>query len=675
MFDLIKIFDQKDLVSTSNFPHAKFSFPNFNPVQSRIIEFHDKNANFLISAPTSCGKTCVAEVLLSFELRVNKKKGMYIAPLKALAQEKYDDWTSENHHFSDLNVSICTGDFLLTAKRKKELEKADIIIMSNEMLNNRLRNYKSEKSEFLTEVGTLVMDEFQIISSLNRGSHIESGLMKFAKINQKSRIVLLSATVPNSEEIGKWICSLTNKNTYLLESSYRPCPLSLHYEKYYNLVNSYEENEQQKVYSALQIIESYVDDKFLVFVHTKKTGDLMLKTLRKAGIECELHNADVEKSKRNKVEKRFREDPKLRVVVATSTLAIGCNFPARRVIVVGVHRGLSEVSSNDIQQFCGRAGRPQYDDCGDAYILLPETEIGHYVQKLQKLQKIQSQMLGEKDDFKTLAFHLVSEIYYEEVKTREDIYSWFENTLAFFQSQELPEHIVDKVVDSLLKCNAIYEENGIFSITSLGKISSLFYYSPFDVYDFYKNFTKLFEENNENNDYWLAYSLGNVDSHKNDIVSNAEKEELYKFREKLGLNLSGNGYFKDSILKTSYCYFCLLKGIPSQNLASLVNNFRIDLGRLKEVLVIIDKMKAKWGREKFFNEIYLRCQYGVESNLLDLVKLDGVGKVKARRLWDHGLTSLNLVAVNLVKVIQALGCSKEVAEKIVEDARGKNEVV
>lgn len=66
----------------------------------------------------------------------------------------------------------------------------------------------------------------------------------------------------------------------------------------------------------------------------------------------------MDKDKRIKLEKKFKEDPKFRVVIATSTLAWGCNLPARRVIILGVHRGLTLVDNFDIWQEVGRAGRP-----------------------------------------------------------------------------------------------------------------------------------------------------------------------------------------------------------------------------------------------------------------------------------------------------------------------------
>lgn len=142
---VIQTGDSIQLIETSKFPLAKFPFATFNPVQSTIFEYYDKDNNLIVATATSSGKTTVAEMTLSHEIRKKGGKGLYLVPLKALAQEKIDEWTDKEHHFGDLKVSVCTGDYRLTAERKAELEAADLIVMSYEMFNSRVRNLGSGK--------------------------------------------------------------------------------------------------------------------------------------------------------------------------------------------------------------------------------------------------------------------------------------------------------------------------------------------------------------------------------------------------------------------------------------------------------------------------------------------------------------------------------------------------
>jgi replicative superfamily II helicase len=159
-------------------------------------------------------------MFLSHEIRVRGGKGMYLAPLKALAQEKIDDWTPDKdvedlkHHFNDLKISICTGDYRLTHARKQELEESNLVLMTSEMLNSRCRNFKSEQNNCLCDIGTIVVDEAHLLTVPNRGDKLEVGLMKLSQIAPNCRMVLLSATMPNVDQISEWV-SYSDRTRYV----------------------------------------------------------------------------------------------------------------------------------------------------------------------------------------------------------------------------------------------------------------------------------------------------------------------------------------------------------------------------------------------------------------------------------------------------------------------------
>ncbi|MGL1503059.1 hypothetical protein ACSTIB_23520, partial [Vibrio parahaemolyticus] len=72
-----------------------------------------------------------------------------------------------------------------------------------------------------------------------RGDHLENGIVKYSKMNPDGRLVFLSATMPNVDQIGGWLSSLNGKDTVVLESDYRPVPLFTHYDKYDDDAYSY----------------------------------------------------------------------------------------------------------------------------------------------------------------------------------------------------------------------------------------------------------------------------------------------------------------------------------------------------------------------------------------------------------------------------------------------------
>lgn len=663
---IIRTTDSKELISTSQFKHGTFPFEYFNPVQSQFFLTHENQNNHVVAAATSSGKTSVAEIALSYEIRVNKKKGMYLAPFRALSQEKLDDWTSKSHHFSDLKISICTGDYRLTSSRQKELEEADLIVMTSEMLNSIGRN-KGEKCKFLNNVSVAVLDEIHMLTMNGRGDHLESGMMKLTEINPDIKLIGLSATMPNVDEIGEWISKLTNRDCYVLSSNYRPVPLYTHYQEYKS-VWKYDANEKTKVTEAVRLVRKYSKDKFLLFVHTKRTGELLYLTLQQNGIQCEYHNADLEKEKRNSIESKFKNG-NLRCLVATSTVGTGVNLPARRGVILGVHRGISEVDSSDIRQMMGRIGRMGYDPCGDVYILLPDKDFVKQKKRIETPQPILSQML----DQSCLAFHLTSEIHHGNVKTIEDIYKWYERTLAHHQGQGLDDELVQKIVKRLIACGAVTKKGKSYEVLPIGIVASMFYLSPFDVSDLVRSFSTVFEYNKEKDDFWVSMSLGNTNTQRQNIVSAAEKAEMEKFRKQLYMaekHLS-EGNFVEPAVKSGCCYHNLMNGNISLVFTAFSRGLQNDFERIVEVLKTYDSMAAGWNKIEYFDKLRLRVAYGVPEELCGIIRLHGIGKVRAKLLWEAGFKTLEDISdsSNTVKLIKSLNSSKNTIEKLQVNAR------
>ena len=672
MAQIVRLTDQHDLVPTSEYPYATWDFPTLNCVQSRVHEIYNEDANALIAAATSAGKTVVAELYLAHEVRKRGGKGLFLAPLKALAQEKIDDWTDSNYHFKDLNVSVCTGDYRITPVRREELKKADILILTSEMLNSRGRNFKSENNDWLSEVGTVVVDESHLLTVPGRGDHLEAGLMKYTEIAPNGRVVCLSATLPNVDEIGGWLSALNGKPTYLLESKYRPCPLTVHYKAYESgEYTTYQDGEKAKMMVAINHVREHPADKFLLFVHSKKTGQLLLEQLKERGVKAEYHYSVLDKKERLSIEKRFREDKDLRVVVATSGLAWGVNMPARRVCVLGPYRGISEqVKNYDLWQMFGRAGRPRYDPAGDAYMLLPRKKLNDLRKQIETPEPITSQMGYEN----VLAFHIVSEIHHGGIKTREGVRKWYSRSLAAFQKHDLGG-AADVAIQRLLDCKAIKEENGELKITPIGVVSSLFYYNPPDVKALYDNFSKLFKGYHHTEDTRVAMALANIGANYTNAVSADEKHQSVRFSKSLDFELKnalcGGKQPNDGVLRAAHCFHMLMNGENSTILSATLRNLQMDFDRTGEVLAALDSMAGKWGQGEWLKQLKQRIKYGVSEELIDLVALKGIGKVKAQRLFDARLFGPKEIAnpANRELLMRALRIGDKAADEIIADAK------
>jgi helicase len=330
------------LVPTSEFPAIRYKFSHFNPPQSEFWRRgRGRDANAVVAANTSAGKTVIAEMAIQAALDAGRC-ALYLSPLRALTSEKHGDWTDPNHSWSARRISIVTGDYQLTERRKAELDAAEIVALTSEMLDSRVKKHRSEKSAFLLRAGVVVVDEAHLLGSEGRGAAVENALMGFSRLNPSCRLVLLSATMPNVAQIADWVRSLNGKDTVLIESDYRPCKLTVHFERFQD-GHSYQQDQDELVRKAAHVVRMNRPDKFIAFVHTKKAGRDMKEALERGGLKAEFHSADLDRGERQDIETRFR-GRELDVVVATSTL---CLHPDTTVVTKTGPKRIAEVERGE----------------------------------------------------------------------------------------------------------------------------------------------------------------------------------------------------------------------------------------------------------------------------------------------------------------------------------------
>ena len=166
--------------------------------------------NMVIATPTASGKTLLAEFAMLKSI-CQGGKCLYIVPLKALASEKFDDFSK----FSRLGVKvgISTGDYDVKDER---LGYNDIIIATSEKADSLLRN----RVGWMEELTVVVADEVHLLDSADRGPTLEVTLTKLRGVNPRAQLLALSATVTNADEMAGWL------NAEIILSDWRP--ISLH---------------------------------------------------------------------------------------------------------------------------------------------------------------------------------------------------------------------------------------------------------------------------------------------------------------------------------------------------------------------------------------------------------------------------------------------------------------
>lgn len=659
------------LKATGQYPYWQYPFEEFNPVQAATLPYAHQGCNLIVGANTSAGKTICAELLMDHTLRQpTHNRVIYLSPLKSLTQEKYEDWQAR---YPECEITILTGDYTLSEAMKTKLAKSHIIVMTSEMCDSRTRRMNSEKNFWLREVGLVIVDESHILST-GRGHAVESGIMRFTRINKDARVLFLSATMPNCAELAEWLTKLNGKATEVVFSTWRPVTLEMHYMGHRVADRDYWATQEYKRSMAVDIVtgrhpqaEGKEAEKFLIFVHDKGTGRNIVKRLEQEGVPAHFHNADLDMDERLGIEASFTDRSNgLRVLVSTSTLAWGRNLPARNVIIVGVHRGLSEVDELDIIQMAGRAGRYGIDDAGTVYLLCPEGSEGTWAHTFANPRPVTS-VLNERE---VMAFHVLAEVENREIKAVRDLLRWYRRSLAGHQALK-PFELDDAkdLFDDLRDMEMLDTKGDNYmhpSITGLGRVSAWLYFSPYDVYDWYCNFDTYFNPDTEQDDLTLAWALGDVASNDWGYVP----AELRDKADEWAHELRARGVRPGGGICSAIAAHLLITGQKGTGtVRALMRNIIYDIRRQSQALGLIDSMYAKWEQAGLWSSLPQRIMYGVSADMVELTQVPGIGGATARKLYERGITSIVMLAdqANFKTVLQVVTPTKAAA--FVEEAR------
>uniref|UniRef100_A0A8D0YDW5 DNA polymerase theta n=1 Tax=Sus scrofa TaxID=9823 RepID=A0A8D0YDW5_PIG len=400
--------------------------------------------NLVYSAPTSAGKTLVAELLILKRVLEMRKKALFILPFVSVAKEKkyylqslfqevgikvdgYMGSTTPTRHFSSLDIAVCT------------IERANGLI-------NRL--IEEKKMDLL---GMVVVDELHMLGDSHRGYLLELLLTKICYITQKSascqadlasplsnavQIVGMSATLPNLELVASWL------NAELYHTEFRPVPLlesvkigNCIYDSSMNLVREFQPMIQVKgdedhvvslcyetirdnhsvllfcpskkwcekladiiareFYNLHHQAEGLVRSSELPSVILEQKGLLeVMDQLKRSpsGLDSVLqrtvpwgvafHHAGLTFEERDIIEGAFRQG-QIRVLAATSTLSSGVNLPARRVIIRTPVFSGRPLDILTYKQMVGRAGRKGVDTIGESILVCKNSEKSKGIALLQ----------------------------------------------------------------------------------------------------------------------------------------------------------------------------------------------------------------------------------------------------------------------------------------------------
>ena len=427
----------------------------FNPAQKAVIEsgYLDDKSNYIICIPTASGKT-VLGVLPALKTILNNGKAVYAAPLLSIQNEKVQEFKALEEH------GISVG---------KHPSSSDLSVMVFESFDALTRF----SWDTLRKVDTLIIDEFHMIGEYSRGPTLEAAITRAKIINPSMRIIALSATLRNIEEIEGWL------EGKCIEHDYRPVPLNK------EVLDAEMFNTKNKNDVIVKIVEKAMQDnsQALSFVSTrrfteslatyvakkinkklskeqkkkfkevanqllevpKNKGSLPTTTCVKLAEAAEkgvaFHHAGLFNEQKEIIEDEFRKGNIL-MISATPSLMYGVNLPSKSVAIRDTTRwtsnGPQPIPVFDYEQMSGRAGRPQYDDVGYSYLVAKTSDEAINLQDYYingEIELTNSKLIDNKD---AILKQIIAQIASTLSKDLDELVDFFGMTLYGYQMSNNP---------------------------------------------------------------------------------------------------------------------------------------------------------------------------------------------------------------------------------------------
>ncbi len=652
--------------------------------------------NILAAIPTASGKTLIAEMAMQKEI-AEGGKCLYIVPLKALASEKYEDFSGKS-----VKVGIATGD---PDQRDEYLGRYDIIVATSEKTDSLLRN----KAGWLKQISLLVVDEIHLIGDESRGATLEMVIAQLRFLNQDMQIIGLSATMGNPESLAKWL------DAGLITSDWRPVDLregvyfdgAIHFHGTERIV------ETPKKDDDLNLLLDTINEggQCLVFVSSRRSAEAYAKRAASAlkrsspaldeistiitkadtttsGKNLALavksgaafHHAGLPREARKAIEDGFRKGDIL-AISSTPTLAAGLNLPARRVIIRDYQRyergaGMNPIPVLEYHQMAGRAGRPRLDPYGEAVLIAKEKQdVDRLFEEFidAPAEDISSQCQKENE----LRSHLLALITSGFAKTKDEVKGFMEK--SFYASQKSVHRRLDKNVEKTL---AYLEKSGMIEYdgeeihgTMFGALSSRLYLDP--------ESAMMIKDGLKDKEEFTGFGMLHLLCMTPDMFRFYLKASDEKFIDKI-LTERGEELMLEDIseeffaaIKTALVAEEWMNEITED---SICERFGVGAGDIHAVVENLRWLMHAAGRicheftprsDEKMRDLELRLTHGVKEELLPLIALKGIGRVRARRLFDRGITSpKDLLAANENEIVSLLGATT--AKKVFEEAKRRS---
>ena len=683
----------------------KSGFSKLNPVQEEALKAGVlEGENLVLAAPTASGKTLVAEFAALNAIKEGRKV-VYIVPLRALASEKYHEFKEKYEplgirialSIGDLDSSdhwLARFDLIIVTSEKFDsllrhgipwIDQIGLVVADEiHLLNDPGRGPTLEVT--LTKLKTLINPQILALSATIRNYEEIAEWLGAKAVRSDYRPVKLYKGVCFDREIHYQ----PKKNKKELGSEYPPdfeiAKDTLRKKKQALVFVSTRRNTESLAGNLGRMVKERLETSERAKL--KKISESVLGSVERPTLQCEklsnqvlngvaFHHAGLTNKQRKAIEDGFKEGT-IKVIAATPTLAWGVNLPAYRVVIRDLKRFSGRFGGSDyipvleIQQMMGRAGRPTYDREGEAILIAKSKGEAEYVFDTYikgEPEEIQSKLGVEP----VLRMHSLALIASGITFSKESLLEFFSKTFYAHQYGDLSllksklEGVIEMLKDfGFVKSDKKSDSENPFrsasdlagdeklEATLIGKRVSELYIDPVTAHYLIKNLGKsdksihpfaLLQLISNTLEMRPALSLRKNDFERiNELL--AENEKLLLEKPPNPWDIEYDDYLRS--LKTAW-FFSEWAEEMGEDL--ILENFGVTPGELHVrlsnadwLLYATQELTLLLGLKdllKHIRKTRLRVKYGIREELLPLVRLKGIGRVRARTLHNSNLRKIS----------------------------------
>lgn len=664
----------------------KESYPQIeelNPAQKAVVDagFLEDDHNYILAIPTASGKTLLG-VMAAINSLLNGGKVIYAVPLISIQNEKLKEFKE----FEKFGIKV-----------GRHPQSADLAVMVFESFDAITRFSWNT----LREVDLLIVDEFHMLGEYSRGPTIECALTRSHILNPGMRIIALSATLKNMNEIADWL------DAHVVEHVFRPVPL------HKDVLNTEEMGLKNKNDVILKVLKHSMEEssQILVFVSTrrfteslanfisgkikktipserkkvfKEVARKILEVPQRRGskptsiciklAECvengiAFHHAGLFDKQKEIIEDEFRAG-NLYMITATPSLMYGVNLPSKSVVIRDYTRWTSQGPQSipvfDYEQMSGRAGRPGYDKEGYSYLIAKSVDEAynlkdHYV--YGEIEPTNSKLLENKD---AVYRQIIAQIASSLSKTPEDIQEFFKETfygyqmcnnqyLSVFGSDSM-EYEINQALEFLMEHGLIKPTPEGMKTTPLGNLVARTNYSVETAVRLKEYLTSI----SELDIYGLLYQICKTP----DIIPVSFKGRRSK--EPVREKLNSKGVFVVDIGNTEATAATLMEWIEERTEYQIENIFHVyaagtrrtayDASLMVKFFKQMCEILNVYSYTQDLEILSARLYYGVKDDLIPLVVgVKRLGRKRARALVKAFGTDLSQVSKDDLLKVEGIG--------------------